>query len=36
MNPALAIPAFGPAVPEIILAAGALVLVLVGAYRGEG
>ncbi|HEX8662643.1 MAG TPA: NADH-quinone oxidoreductase subunit NuoN [Beijerinckiaceae bacterium] len=36
MNPALlAAPAFGPALPEILLAAGALVLVLVGAYRGE-
>ncbi len=30
-----AIPAFGPALPEIVLAIGALVLVLVGAYRGE-
>jgi NADH-quinone oxidoreductase subunit N len=35
MNPALAIPAFGPALPEIILAAGVLVLVLFGAFRGE-
>ncbi|MBF9232516.1 NADH-quinone oxidoreductase subunit NuoN [Microvirga alba] len=35
MNPALAIPAFGPALPEIILAAGVLVLVLFGALRGE-
>src|SRR3954453_12640460 len=30
-----AIPAFGPALPEIVLAIGALGLVLVGAYRGE-
>ncbi len=35
MNTAFAIPAFGPALPEIILAAGALVLVLFGAIRGE-
>jgi NADH-quinone oxidoreductase subunit N len=35
MNPALTIPAFGPVLPEIILAAGALVLVLFGAIRGE-
>lgn len=35
MNPALTIPAFGPLLPEIILAAGALVLVLFGAIRGE-
>ena len=35
MNPAFAVPAFGPALPEIILAVGALVLVLVGAFRGE-
>ncbi len=35
MNPALAVPAFGPALPEIILAVGALVLVLIGAFRGE-
>ena len=28
-------PHFGPALPEIILAIGALVLVLVGAFRGE-
>ncbi|HEY0353682.1 MAG TPA: NADH-quinone oxidoreductase subunit N, partial [Enterovirga sp.] len=27
--------AFGPAIPEIILAIGVLVLVLVGAFRGE-
>ncbi|MCP8938283.1 NADH-quinone oxidoreductase subunit NuoN [Alsobacter sp. SYSU M60028] len=30
-----AVPAFGPALPEILLAVGALVLVLVGAIRGE-
>ncbi|GEO13587.1 NADH-quinone oxidoreductase subunit NuoN [Microvirga aerophila] len=35
MNPAFAIPAFGPALPEIILAVGVLVLVLFGAFRGE-
>ncbi|PVE23263.1 NADH-quinone oxidoreductase subunit NuoN [Microvirga sp. KLBC 81] len=35
MNPVLTIPAFGPVLPEIILAAGALVLVLFGAMRGE-
>ena len=35
MNPALTLPVFGPALPEIILAVGALVLVLVGAFRGE-
>jgi NADH-quinone oxidoreductase subunit N len=35
MNPASAIPVFGPALPEIILAAGVLVLVLLGAFRGE-
>jgi NADH-quinone oxidoreductase subunit N len=35
MNPALAIPVFGPALPEILLAAGALILVLFGAIRGE-
>ncbi|HZH12547.1 MAG TPA: NADH-quinone oxidoreductase subunit NuoN [Microvirga sp.] len=35
MNPVLTIPAFGPVLPEIILAAGALVLVLLGAIRGE-
>jgi NADH-quinone oxidoreductase subunit N len=31
----VAIPAFGPVLPEIILSAGALILILVGAYRGE-
>jgi len=35
MNTAFAIPAFGPVLPEIILAAGALMLVLFGAIRGE-
>ncbi|HLM39631.1 MAG TPA: NADH-quinone oxidoreductase subunit NuoN [Microvirga sp.] len=35
MNPALAIPAFGPVLPEILLAAGALIMVLYGAIRGE-
>ena len=35
MNPAHAIPAFGPALPEIILAVGVLLLVLFGAFRGD-
>jgi NADH-quinone oxidoreductase subunit N len=35
MNPAITMPAFGPALPEILLAAGALVLLLFGAIRGE-
>ncbi|MBM6595785.1 NADH-quinone oxidoreductase subunit NuoN [Microvirga pudoricolor] len=35
MNPAFAIPAFGPVLPEIILAAGVLVMILFGAIRGE-
>jgi NADH-quinone oxidoreductase subunit N len=35
MNAVLTAPAFGPALPEIVLAFGALVLVLVGAFRGE-
>lgn len=35
MNPALTIPAFGPMLPEILMAAGVLVLVLFGAFRGE-
>ena len=35
MNPALTIPAFGPVLPEILMATGALVLVLFGAFRGE-
>ncbi|HEY8381671.1 MAG TPA: NADH-quinone oxidoreductase subunit NuoN [Microvirga sp.] len=35
MNPALAVPVFAPALPEIILAAGVLALVLFGAFRGE-
>src|SRR6478609_1252642 len=30
-----AVPAFGPALPEILLAVGALILVLVGAIRGD-
>lgn len=33
--PVFPVPALGPALPEIVLAAGALVLVLVGAIRGE-
>ncbi|MDF3062915.1 MAG: nuoN [Microvirga sp.] len=35
MIPAVALPVFGPALPEIILSLGALVLVLVGAIQGE-
>ncbi|NBJ12434.1 NADH-quinone oxidoreductase subunit NuoN [Microvirga arsenatis] len=35
MNPAFTIPAFGPMLPEILMAAGALVMVLFGAIRGE-
>jgi NADH-quinone oxidoreductase subunit N len=35
MNPAFTAPLLRPALPEIILALGALALVLVGAYRGE-
>ncbi|MCB5175988.1 NADH-quinone oxidoreductase subunit NuoN [Microvirga lenta] len=35
MNPAFTIPAFGPLLPEIILAVGVLVLILFGAFRGE-
>lgn len=30
------VPAFGPALPEILLAAMALALVLIGAFRGDG
>ena len=35
MNPALTLPVFGPALPEILLAIGALAFVLFGAFRGE-
>jgi NADH-quinone oxidoreductase subunit N len=35
MNPAFTIPAFGPMLPEILMAVGVLVLVLFGAFRGE-
>jgi hypothetical protein len=31
----LVIPAFGPAAPEILILAGALLLLFVGALRGE-
>ena len=31
----MALPALGPALPELILAVGALVLLLVGAFQGE-
>ena len=35
MDPAFAVPDFGPALPEIVLAVGALILVLVGAFQGD-
>jgi NADH-quinone oxidoreductase subunit N len=35
MSPAVPLPAFGPALPEIILAVGVLILILVGAYLGQ-
>ena len=35
MNPIVTAPAFGPALPEIILAVGVLMLILFGAFRGE-
>src|SRR5262245_4446028 len=35
MNSAFAVPAFGPALPEIILAVGVLGLILIGAFRGQ-
>ena len=35
MNEALDLPALAPALPEIVLALGALVLLMIGAYRGE-
>ena len=35
MNLALTVPVLGPALPEIILAIGVLILVLFGAFRGE-
>ena len=35
MNPIVPAPAFGPALPEIILAVGVLMLILFGAFRGE-
>jgi NADH-quinone oxidoreductase subunit N len=35
MNSALTLPVLGPALPEILLVAGVLVLVMVGAFRGE-
>src|SRR4051794_5578767 len=35
MNPAFTAPLLRPALPEIILALGAMALVLIGAYRGE-
>jgi NADH-quinone oxidoreductase subunit N len=34
--PVSPVPAFGPALPEILLAAVALALVLIGAFRGDG
>jgi NADH-quinone oxidoreductase subunit N len=35
MNPTSALPDLAPALPEIVLALGALVLLLIGAYRGD-
>jgi NADH-quinone oxidoreductase subunit N len=35
MDPAFAVPDFGPALPEIVLAIGALILVLVGAFQAD-
>jgi NADH-quinone oxidoreductase subunit N len=35
MNPALDLPALAPALPEIVLALGALALLVIGAYRGN-
>jgi NADH-quinone oxidoreductase subunit N len=35
MIPALTVPVLGPALPEIILAIGVLILVLFGAFKGE-
>jgi len=35
MNPIVTAPAFGPALPEIILAVGVLMLILFGSFRGE-
>ncbi len=35
MNPASALPDLAPALPEIVLALGALVLLVIGAYRGD-
>ncbi len=34
-TPVFAVPAFGPALPEMLLAAGALVMLLIGAIRGQ-
>ena len=34
MNPS-ALPAFVPLLPEIVLGVGAMVLLMLGAYRGE-
>ncbi len=35
MNPTSALPDLAPALPEIVLALGALVLLVIGAYRGD-
>lgn len=35
MNTAVELPALGPVIPEITLAAGALALLLIGAFRGD-
>ncbi len=36
MNPAVEVPDLAPALPEIVLAVGALFLLMVGAFRGNG
>ena len=36
MTEAMQLPAFYPALPEIILAIGAMVLLMFGAFRGDG
>src|SRR5437764_5588235 len=36
MTPGLALPVLWPALPEIILAAAAMALLILGAWRGEG
>jgi NADH-quinone oxidoreductase subunit N len=36
MNPAAELPTLLPALPELVLAIGAMVLLMIGAFRGEG